>query len=109
MVCKDSEGDGNEEFDDDDGDEELVELRLVPPDVSQCKESVILPPLCYMHTVESIYSAISECQLLYPDPEDSDSEEEGGEMEEEEGMVEEESGLSGVYLSEGASDGALHW
>lgn len=53
-------------------------------------------PLC---TVEPIYSAISECQLLYPDPEDSDSEE-----EEEEEIVEEE---SGVYLSEGG-DGKLY-
>ena len=52
-------------------------------------------PYCHilLCTVEPIYSAISECQLLYPDPEDSDSEE-----EEEEEMVEEE---SGVYLSEG--------
>ena len=94
------EGEGGEEFDDDDGDEELVELRLVPSDASQCKELVIYTPLCHipLRTVESIYSAISECQLLYPDPEDSDSE------EEEEEMVEEE---SGVHLSEG--DGKLYW
>ena len=37
--------------------------------------------------VEPIYSAISECQLLYPGPEDTDSEEE---EEEEEEMEEEE-------------------
>lgn len=31
--------------------------------------------------MEDIYSAICDCQLLYPDPEQSDSEEEGEEAE----------------------------
>ena len=46
---------------------------------------------CVALTVDEIYRAITHCQLLYPDPEQSDSDEEGlEEEEEEEGEVGEE-------------------
>lgn len=37
---------------------------------------VHLPPLtfrCFFHAVESMFSAMCECQALHPDPEDDDS------------------------------------
>ena len=38
--------------------------------------------VCVSFTVEEIYRAITQCQLLYPDPDQSDSDEEGPENEE---------------------------
>lgn len=69
-----------------------LEIRLVPPHADHCMYCIVLFSYCmntvcgYLPVVETIYSAICDCQLLYPDPEQSDSDEEdeveGGDIEE---------------------------
>ena len=52
--------------------------------------------VCVSHTVEEVYHAITQCQMLYPDPEQSDSDKQGfedeGEEEEEDNIVDLEGG-----------------
>ena len=91
---------GEEEEEDGDVKEDsgvMTEIRLVPPDISQCEFSEFCSSLKHIththslthththtHTVETIFQAISECQALYPDSEQMSSEEEEELCEEEE-------------------------
>ena len=72
----------NIEYDENNDDEEEDEppsiVRFVPEDTSTCKvESLFMSVMCYAAIVEVMFSALSQCQLLHPDPaEDSEEEEE---------------------------------
>lgn len=70
----DDEGDDDEDGDSDDSDEEdsislVTEIRFVPNDKG---------------SLETMFSAMSECQALHPDPDDSDSDFDGDEYDVEE-------------------------
>ncbi|KAF7699248.1 methylosome subunit pICln isoform X1 [Silurus meridionalis] len=73
MQEKDPDDKGEEESDDEDNEEEVItEIRFVPSDKT---------------ALESMFSAMCDCQALHPDPEDADSDNEefeGEEYEEEE-------------------------
>ena len=85
----------------------MTEIRLVPPDSSQCELQfclawevgllcvLFLSRLYTQHThnaVDAIFHAISECQTLYPDPEQLSSDEDNDE---------------GVELGGGEEDGEM--
>ena len=85
-----------------------TEVRVVPPNSDQCMtfylEKLTLKRIFCAFSlslsctaVEIIYSAICECQLLYPDPEQSDSSCEDNEVE-----------IAGGYWSEGDGDNVQH-
>lgn len=72
----DDEGEEEQEDDDDDEDDVITELRFVPSDQA---------------ALESMFSAMCDCQALHPDPEDANSEDEefeGEQYEEEERSTE---------------------
>ena len=68
---------------DEEEDEEEDELtppgivRFVPEDTSTCKAiSYCIAVLALPYVVETMFSALSQCQLLHPDPEEESEEEE---------------------------------
>lgn len=90
----DDDDDGSSDGGDDDEDEgAITEIRFVPSDKAACEwprwgwaagctscindswrwRSITLIPLCALLAVESMFSAMCECQALHPDPEDDDS------------------------------------
>lgn len=82
-AADDDDNDEGSSSDDDEG--VITEIRFVPGDKAACEwprcnallayvtESGPECSLCVSLSVESMFSAMCECQALHPDPEDEDS------------------------------------
>src|ERR1700712_2524636 len=77
-----SDEEGEEEEDDEEG-ERVVEVRFAPDDTA---------------SLESMFKAMNECQLLHPDPEDVDSPDDEEEDDEEEQDEDEEGDDTGISV-----------
>lgn len=77
-------------FVDEQEDEDVNELRLVPRNVAQ---------------IQAMYDALCECQLLHPDPEDSVSEE--SDQEDQHGCGGDHNGTEDMEVADGQFDDAI--
>lgn len=71
LLGQDADGESDSSSEGDDDDMPTTEVRFVPED---------------KRSLESIYKAMSDCQILHPDPEDADSDEFGNQGEFYEGV-----------------------